>query len=184
MKKIALPSALLLLLLAAPGHGAEPDTPRLGVRLLPFTGVTVPHQQIARFGVAAPVAFGLEVYYTPAFSLALDLSSSWHSDGNADMQLSSMQILGRWRFPRQGWTPFAQAGVGGYQAAVDEGGHDKSLGGVGVTVGGGVEVPVWEAIHLQVELRSNWAQAQASQGGGDPWIGHTQALLWAVYKLP
>ncbi len=34
------------------------------------------------------------------------------------------------------------------------------------------------------ELRSNWVKGDASSGGGDLRMGHTQVLLWVVYRLP
>jgi len=173
--------------LCSPALGAEADSPRVAVKLLPFTGVVWPHQQVSGYRPAPPLGLGLEVYYTSRFSLALDLSTSWHGGGpggDSLAQLSSLQILGRWWFPGEAWSPFLQAGVGGYQAELDEGAGDVQYGGVGLTFGGGVEVPLREQFFLQGELRSNWAQGEESSGERELWIGHTQVLVWAGYKFP
>lgn len=169
--------------LCAPCLAAEADSPRVGLKLLPFTGLVWPHQQIADSHPAPPLGLGLEVYYTPRFSLALDLSTSWHgSDSLA--QLSSLQVLGRWWFPGQTWSPFLQAGVGGYQAELEGGATDAQYGGVGLTFGGGVEVPLRDRFFLQGEVRSNWVQGEESARARELWIGHSQVLVWAGYKLP
>ncbi|MBE0616629.1 MAG: outer membrane beta-barrel protein [Proteobacteria bacterium] len=166
---------------------AEPAPTRVGVKLLPFSGVTWPHQQLAGYRPAPPLGLGLEIYYTPRFSLSVDLSTSWHDGGpggDSQAQLSSFQILGRWWFPGETWSPFLQAGLGGYQAELDGEGEDAQYGGVGVSFGGGAEVPLRERFFLQGELRSNWVQGENSAGGAERWMGHSQVLLWVGYKLP
>lgn len=170
--------------LCGPWASAAGDAlPRVGVRAAPFTGIVMPHQQLAGFRPSVPLGLGVDVYYTPRFSLAMDLSTSWHGGGDGDLQLSSFQILGRWWFPRDGWAPFAQGGVGGYQAEVDDDRGHRQLGGIGPTLGGGIEIPLAANCFAQAELRSNWARGRASDGP-DGWIGHTQALVWLGYKLP
>ncbi|MEW6487916.1 MAG: hypothetical protein AB1578_08380 [Thermodesulfobacteriota bacterium] len=127
------------------------------------------------------------MYYTPRFSLALDFSNSWHRgapSGNSGARLSSLQLLGRWWFPRQTWSPFVQAGAGGYQAEVDERGREAQYGGPGVSVGGGAELPLGHRFFLQAELRSNWVRGKASSGGDARWLGHTQGLAWVGYQIP
>jgi len=179
-------AVVLVSLCASWGRGAEEVLPRVGVRVLPFTGVVIPHQQIAGYRASVPLGLGLEVYYTPRLSLAVDLSTSWHGGGDGgdgNLQLSSFQLLGRWWFPRAGWVPFVQGGVGGYQAEIDEDGGSRQLGGVGLAFGGGIEVPLAANCFAQTELRSNWAYGQAS-AGPDGWIGNTQVLAWFGYKLP
>jgi len=173
---IALSLALLLPIWC---HAAESPLPRVAVRLLPFTGVVLPHQQLAGHRAAPPLGVGLEIYYTPRISLAVDASTSWHDD----LQLSSFQILGRWWFPRAGWVPFVEGGAGGYQAELHQDGGSRKLGGVGLALGGGVEVPVAANCFVQLDLRSNWVHGQDSDGP-EAWIGHTQALAWLGYKLP
>ncbi len=169
--------------LCAPALAGEADSPRVGLKVLPFTGLVWPHQQLAGSHPAPPLGVGLEVYYTPRFSLALDLSTSWHG-GDDLAQFSSLQVLGRWWFPGETWSPFLQAGVGGYQAELDEGARETQYGGGGLSFGGGVEVPLRDRFFLQGELRSNWAQGETSDGGRELWIVHTQALVWVGYKLP
>jgi hypothetical protein len=166
---------------------AQEGLPRVGLKALPFTGLTWPHQQLSGYRPSAPLGLGLEVFYTPRFSLALDLSTSWHRGGpggTSDAQLSSLQILGRWWFPGETWSPFVQGGAGGYQAEVDERGREVQLGGPGVSVGGGAEWPLGRRFFLQAELRSNWVRGKASNGGDARWLGHTQGLGWIGYRLP
>lgn len=189
LRRLAALAAAAALFTATPlsPAAAQDDLPRLGVRVLPFTGLTWPHQQLSEYRPSAPLGVGLEVYYTPRFSLALDLSTSWHRGGpggSSDTQVSSLQLLGRWWFPRETWSPFLQAGAGGYQAEVDERGSETQFGGPGVSAGGGAEVPLPHRFFLQGELRSNWVRGKARSGGDTRWIGHTQALAWVGYKLP
>ena len=181
---ILLCPALLLLGAGAP---ARAEIPSLALRVLPLTGVTVPHQQLAGYRASLPVGLGLEVLYTPRFSLVLDVATSWHGGGpggDGSLQLSGLQVLGRWRWPGTGWAPFVQAGAGGYQAEVDEGRGDDQYGGVGLCLGGGVEIPLTERFLVQAEVRSNWVNGEESVHHRELWIGHTQAMGWLVYRLP
>ncbi len=165
----------------------SPAATRVGLRLLPFTGLTLPHQQIADYRPSLPVGAGLEVLYGERFGLAVDMTTSWHRGGpggNANVQISSLQILGRWRWPGETWTPFAQLGAGGYQAEVDEGKGEVQYGGVGAVVGGGVERTLTDRIAVQFEVRSNWVQGEETLHHRERWIGHSQALIWLVYRLP
>ncbi|GAB4268829.1 MAG: hypothetical protein Kow0092_22710 [Deferrisomatales bacterium] len=170
-------AAVLLLLFATASHGAAPSTPRVGIKVLPFTGFVFPHQDISGDPPGPALGVGLEIHYLPRTSFVLDLSQSFHRD----LKVSSLQLLARRRFDTRPWVLFAQAGAGGYQAEVE---GDRQFGGPGLSVGGGVEVPVGGALSLQLEGRSNWAKGFASVGNDTGWIGHTQALLWVVYKLP
>lgn len=179
-------AALLVLAFVCPAP-AQDGLPRVGVRTLAFTGISWPHQQLSGYRPSVPLGVGLEVYYTPRFSLTVDLSTSWHRGGpggNSGAQLSSLQILGRWWFPGETWSPFLQAGAGGYQAETDEGGRAVQFGGPGIAVGGGAELPLGRRLFLQAELRSNWVRGKASSGGDARWMGHTQGLAWLGYKLP
>ncbi len=183
---IAIPLCLALFLIGGRAP-ARAELPRVALRVLPFTGVTVPHQQLAGYRASLPVGVGLEVLYTPRFSLALDVSTSRHGGGpggDGDLRLSELQVLGRWRWPRAGWTPFAQAGLGGYQAEVDEGDGKDQYGGVGLSLGGGVEIPVTGRVLVQAEVRSNWVNGEETVHNRELWIGHTQAMGWLVYRLP
>ncbi len=168
---------------APPGAAAT----RVGLRLLPLTGLTLPHQQIADYRPSLPVGAGLEVLYGERFGLALDMTTSWHRGGpggDANVQISSLQILGRWRWPGETWTPFVQAGAGGYQAELDEGRGETPYGGVGVVGGAGVERAWTDRIAVQFEVRSNWVQGEETLRHRERWIGHSQALVWLVYRLP
>ena len=177
----ALAGALVFLATASPCLSAEAETARVGIKLLPFSGVVVPHQQLARFDPSLPLGVGLEVYYTRQFSLSVDLSKSWHPPLlGSQLELSSLQFLGRWRWPMAPITPFVQGGLGGFQASIAH----ESYGGVGGIVGGGAEMPLWGELYLQADLRSNWVFAKSTTSHEDIWAGHTELLFWAVYRLP
>lgn len=182
-------SALLAVLVSAAAPAAwGAASPRLGLKVLPGTGAVIPHQQISDYRASIPLGLGLELFFSPRFSLGLDLSTSWHGGGpggSSDNHLSSLQIFGRYWFDPLGrWTPFIQAGVGGYQAEIDEGQGEQQFGGVGGHIGGGVEVPIWREFYAQAEARSNWVNGEETSEQREKWIGHTQLLLWLVYKLP
>ena len=165
----------------------SPAATRVGLRLLPFTGLTLPHQQIADYRPSLPGGAGLEVLYGERFGLAVDMTTSWHRGGpggDANVQISSLQILGRWRWPGETWTPFVQAGAGGYQAEVDEGRGEIQYGGVGIVAGAGAERPWTDRIAVQIEVRSNWVQGEETLRHRERWIGHSQLMVWLVYRLP
>jgi hypothetical protein len=172
---------LSVLLLAGSAAAEEPSTPRVGIKLLPFSGLTIPHQDIDDHSVGVPVGLGLEVYYLPGATFTLDYTFSLHGD----LQINSLQLLGRWWFPREEWSLFLQGGAGFYQAEIDEDDGEDQFGGFGVSFGAGLDYPVGNNFHLQAELRSNWAEGEENSGNADDiWIGHTQALVWLVYRLP
>lgn len=175
---------LLLLLGLAGAAPAQAWETTYALRLLPFTGVVLPHQQISDFDPSVPLGVGLELGYMERFSFVLDLRSSWHEgDGSEDLQLSALHLLGRWRFPEARWNPFLEAGLGGYQADVDEEGRTQ-YGGIGLAVGGGFEYPLGRAFFLEPGVRLNWVQGEGGSGDGDLWISHTEAVVRLVYRLP
>ncbi len=181
--------AFLMLLFVLCWSAALPSAAatRVGVRLMPFTGVTLPHQQLADYRPSLPVGVGLEVLYGERFGLALDMTTSWHRGGpggDGNVQISSLQILGRWRWPGDTWTPFVEAGGGGYQAELDEGRGEAPYGGVGAALGAGIERMWTDRLGIQLEVRSNWVQGEETLRHRERWIGHTQALVWLVYRLP
>jgi hypothetical protein len=182
--------AAILLALAIPSRGmsAEPATARFGIMALPFSGIVVPHQNIAKYNPAPPLGLGAEVYYKPYFSFTGDVQLSWHNGtGDSDLKLTTLRIMGRWRWPLARWTPFAQGGFGLYQVETGnerENQGDQSFGGAGLIVGGGAEVPLWKELYAQGDVRSNWVRVEESGGGREKWAGHTEVLLWFVYKLP
>lgn len=183
MTRARLPHLLLLLVLAAAAPASAWET-TYGLRFLPFTGVVVPHQQISDFDPSFPLGLGLEIGYTERFSFVLDIRTSWHEgDGNEDLQLSALQLLGRWRFPDVRWNPFVEAGLGGYQADVDNGGKTQ-YGGIGAAFGAGFEYPLGRSFFLEPDVRFNWSQGEENQHHDDLWISHTEAVVRLVYRLP
>ena len=112
--------------------------------------------QVMEHGSGAQLSLGYR--FNPVFTLEVAVGGSKHetSDSAIDASITSVQILGYYRFlPEKSLRPYLKGGIAGYGLLLESGSVSARMNGGGIVFGAGVKCFLTPKLSLGIDLTHN-----------------------------